>query len=482
MITGKAGDLETLLEWNELDPVDEFEIHRNNLIYNNYQLNRNPFIDYPQWARIAYDPSYSGGGASNLLETSSVGNENDPLKNAILSSISVDSSTVKKNYLKGEKFKAQGLEVTAYYNNGESRKTKNYILNIPNDEENNGILLTPGEIEVEVSFTHSGITMSEIFAITVSSQSLSDVLFISEVYGGGGNTGAIYSHDYIEIYNHSDSSMDLTGKSIQQASQASASWNSYALTGEIAAKSFYLIKLASENVAIGEEIPQGDINGNVNIAVGSFKVALVNSTGKLTTTVVKNNSDVIDLVGTGGTVTDYYVAKAPVPSATESIARKFTGGVPSNLRDNSKDYEKAAPSPTNSAISVALNIMSIGNTTNQCYDQYPIFKEKVLSLSESIYEEDSEGDEVLVSYGQRHYFETGSDSRLVVGRARYLAWATHLGDAVPYVASDDYIAPTANPVISNNNPVAFALISSLILTVSGIYFLQRKKLSNQEKP
>ena len=43
------GILSDLLEWHELDPVDEYEIHRNNLIYNNFQHNRNPFIDFPEW-------------------------------------------------------------------------------------------------------------------------------------------------------------------------------------------------------------------------------------------------------------------------------------------------------------------------------------------------------------------------------------------------------------------------------------------------
>ena len=44
------GIMSDLLEWNKLDPVDYYEIHRNNLIYENYQHNRNPFIDFPQWA------------------------------------------------------------------------------------------------------------------------------------------------------------------------------------------------------------------------------------------------------------------------------------------------------------------------------------------------------------------------------------------------------------------------------------------------
>jgi len=44
--TGQIGDLATLLSWNTLDPADDFEMNRNNVIFN-WQMNRNPFIDYP---------------------------------------------------------------------------------------------------------------------------------------------------------------------------------------------------------------------------------------------------------------------------------------------------------------------------------------------------------------------------------------------------------------------------------------------------
>jgi len=44
------GKWSTLLEWNNQDPVDDWERNRNNIIYNSYQNNRNPFIDYAELA------------------------------------------------------------------------------------------------------------------------------------------------------------------------------------------------------------------------------------------------------------------------------------------------------------------------------------------------------------------------------------------------------------------------------------------------
>ena len=52
------GKLDTLLDWNELDPVNDFEIRRNNLVYANYQGNRNPFVDHPEWVRVVFDTNY----------------------------------------------------------------------------------------------------------------------------------------------------------------------------------------------------------------------------------------------------------------------------------------------------------------------------------------------------------------------------------------------------------------------------------------
>ncbi|MDR7071482.1 endonuclease [Fictibacillus barbaricus] len=44
------GKMSILLQWNEQDPVDDWERNRNNIIYEDYQHNRNPFIDHPEYA------------------------------------------------------------------------------------------------------------------------------------------------------------------------------------------------------------------------------------------------------------------------------------------------------------------------------------------------------------------------------------------------------------------------------------------------
>ena len=58
---GKMGIMTDLLAWHHADPVDEYEIHRNNLLYTNFTNNRNPFIDFPEWADFIWGSvNYNG--------------------------------------------------------------------------------------------------------------------------------------------------------------------------------------------------------------------------------------------------------------------------------------------------------------------------------------------------------------------------------------------------------------------------------------
>ena len=69
---GQLGDLALLLQWNQTDPKDDFEMNRNNYIYT-WQVNRNPFIDYPSladyiWGTNAGQPWFSSLSTDQFTE------------------------------------------------------------------------------------------------------------------------------------------------------------------------------------------------------------------------------------------------------------------------------------------------------------------------------------------------------------------------------------------------------------------------------
>ncbi|RBE76872.1 lamin tail domain-containing protein, partial [Xanthomonas oryzae] len=67
---------------------------------------------------------------------------------------------------------------------------------------------------------------------------------ISQVYRGGGNSGATLRSDFIELHNIGSTTVSLDGWSVQYASAAGSSWQVTPLTGSVPAGSYYLIKQA----------------------------------------------------------------------------------------------------------------------------------------------------------------------------------------------------------------------------------------------
>lgn len=70
---GQLGDLASFLTWNHSDPADDFEMHRNNVVYT-WQLNRNPFIDHPEladyiWGANAGQPWFSNLSTSSFSDS-----------------------------------------------------------------------------------------------------------------------------------------------------------------------------------------------------------------------------------------------------------------------------------------------------------------------------------------------------------------------------------------------------------------------------
>jgi predicted extracellular nuclease len=65
----------------------------------------------------------------------------------------------------------------------------------------------------------SAVAVNLAADVTVGFRTLAPIV-VSQVYGGGGNAGAPYNRDFIELLNRTDAAIDLTGWSVQYASAA----------------------------------------------------------------------------------------------------------------------------------------------------------------------------------------------------------------------------------------------------------------------
>ena len=122
---------------------------------------------------------------------------------------------------------------------------------------------------------------------------------VSQVYAGGGNSGATYTHDFVELLNTGSAAVDLSGWSVQYATSSGTSWSTTALTGSIQPGHYYLVQLASG--ANGAAPPAADATGTTNLASSGGKVALVSGSTALTCGASAGScssvSSVEDLVG-----------------------------------------------------------------------------------------------------------------------------------------------------------------------------------------
>src|SRR5262245_45621998 len=124
---------------------------------------------------------------------------------------------------------------------------------------------------------------------------------ISQVYGGGGNSGATLKNDFIELYNPGSAPVTVTGWTVRYASAQGTSWQQTILSGTIDPGKHYLV---GEGAGAGGtvDLPTPDATGSIAMSATAAKVALVtNSTAFPTGTSCPTG--IVDFVGYGTTTT-----------------------------------------------------------------------------------------------------------------------------------------------------------------------------------
>ncbi|MGW4214923.1 endonuclease/exonuclease/phosphatase family protein [Lentzea sp. NPDC004789] len=188
-----------------------------------------------------------------------------------------------------------------------------------------------------------------VFAAVPAVAAPSPDALISEVYGGGGNSGATLKQDFVELANKGTSPISLDGYSVQYISAtpgATTQWGVTPLSGSIAPGKTFLVAEA-KGTGGTVDLPAPDATGSLNMSATGGTIALVNGTAALTCKTAADcaaDSRIKDLVGYGTAVVREGTA-APALSNTTSASR---GTGLADTDDNSADFKAGDPSPTNS--------------------------------------------------------------------------------------------------------------------------------------
>jgi uncharacterized protein len=168
-----------------------------------------------------------------------------------------------------------------------------------------------------------------------AAQAVSANVVISEVYGGGGNSGAIWKNDFVELYNRSDAAVDVSGWVVQYYSAAGTSApNTTTLTGTVAAHHNYLVQMKAGGNTAATPLPTPDVIGAAEMSGTNGRVDLVQA------------GTVVDRVGYGSALT-FEGSPAPALSNTTSATRNAPC-VDTDI--NAADFRATQPTPENSTV------------------------------------------------------------------------------------------------------------------------------------
>lgn len=180
-------------------------------------------------------------------------------------------------------------------------------------------------------------------AMSAPAAAVSNVV-ISQIYGGGGNSGASYRNDFIELFNRGTSPASINGWSVQYASASGSSWQVTPLPALTLQPGQYLLVQQAAGSGGTTNLPVADASGSIALSSTAGKVVLANS---VTPVADVRAASVLDVVGFGAANAFEGSAPTPAPSNTMAVLRAGSGCLDSD--NNGGDFIVAAPAPRNSS-------------------------------------------------------------------------------------------------------------------------------------
>jgi hypothetical protein len=225
-----------------------------------------------------------------------------------------------------------------------------------------------GTYNVTIQYSNSDLPTPQTASCTVvvtvnpAPAPFNNGIKISQVYGGGGNSGSTYMNDFIELYNSGSTPVDITGWSVQYAGATAAFAAQSPLdpptplttvipSGTIVQPGHYFLIQESQGLGGTTSNPTPDLTGSILVGSTAGKVALVASSTVLSGGTAGNcptDPLIVDFVGYNTTATCSETSPtAPITNTTAAI-RKNNGCTDTN--NNANDFLIDGPIPRNSLL------------------------------------------------------------------------------------------------------------------------------------
>lgn len=217
---------------------------------------------------------------------------------------------------------------------------------------NGDILVEPNEtFFVNISNVSANASIGDSQGLGTIQNDDTAVIVISQLYGGGGNSGATFKNDFIEIYNRGTTTVDLAGWSVQYTSATgTGTWSVTPLcsTGScLIQPGRYFLVQEDQGSGGTQDLPTPDAIGTIAMTTGAGKVAVSSSATALSGG-CPSSPNILDIVGYGSTASCFEGSgPAGAPGNATADFRKAGGCVDTN--DNANDFFVAQPNPRNSA-------------------------------------------------------------------------------------------------------------------------------------
>jgi hypothetical protein len=198
--------------------------------------------------------------------------------------------------------------------------------------------------------------MALIMVLCLSTAATAQVR-ISQIYGGGGNSGSVWTHDFIELVNTGSVPVDISGWSLRYASGGGTTWQMTPLAGSIQPRHYFLVQEAAGGSGT-TPLPVPDVVGTIAVSASAGKIVLMSTQGAVSGGCPVGN-EIVDLVGFGTSATCFEGdSAAPAAGTKTALLRKGGGMIDAN--ENGADFELGVPVPRSSS-STPLAVRPLGS-------------------------------------------------------------------------------------------------------------------------